>query len=314
MKVSREARRAGEGAFLLLPLAVFLSCAGLSPVTLERERPAGFGSVEEIAPSWLPLAPPAGVSGDAPLAYFAGRTRSPVLDFRAVRVDLRSPALEFAAPAPLPQFPPGKTLSVRVSSFVRDNGCAAGINTNPFSPVSAAEGEERQVSGVLVSDGRVVSPPDPRFDALVVRRDGSAAIVSQKDMNLDGLAFAWGGFSAVLADGALPERLSGGGGLPRHPRSAAGLSADGRYLYLLAVDGRRPGSAGATEAELGLMLLRLGARQGLNFDGGGSTALALRFPGGKVRTANTPIHGGIPGRERGVAGCLGVRWIVEKGK
>ncbi|MDR2398427.1 MAG: phosphodiester glycosidase family protein, partial [Spirochaetaceae bacterium] len=41
-------------------------------------------------------------------------------------------------------------------------------------------------------------------------------------------------------------------------------------------------------------------------DGGGSTALALQFPNGKVRVVNTPIHKRIPGLERGVATCLGI--------
>jgi hypothetical protein len=104
------------------------------------------------------------------------------------------------------------------------------------------------------------------------------------------------------------------GGAPRYPRSAAGLSADGNILYLLAVDGRQSSSVGVTGAELALLLQRLGAHDGLNFDGGGSTALALRSfrpekgnPYGKAAPANVPIHNGIPGWERAVASCLGIR-------
>ena len=39
-------------------------------------------------------------------------------------------------------------------------------------------------------------------------------------------------------------------------------------LYLLVVDGRRPGSVGATEVETALLLLSLGAESGLLMDGG----------------------------------------------
>ncbi|MDR3020602.1 MAG: phosphodiester glycosidase family protein, partial [Treponema sp.] len=92
----------------------------------------------------------------------------------------------------------------------------------------------------------------------------------------------------------------------RHPRSAAGISADGNTLYLIVIDGRRAGSIGGTENETALLLLALGAYNGINFDGGGSSALALRYPDGKTRAANTPIHGNIPGQERAVAGCLGI--------
>jgi hypothetical protein len=58
-----------------------------------------------------------------------------------------------------------------------------------------------------------------------------------------------------------------------------------------------------------MVLRALGAGEGINLDGGGSTALALRYPDGKVRVANIPIHGGIPGTERAVAGCLGIEKI-----
>ena len=108
----------------------------------------------------------------------------------------------------------------------------------------------------------------------------------------------------ILSDGKISMHTESNNA--RHPRSAAGISADGKYLYLLVIDGRRLASAGSTEAETALILKQLGAWNGINFDGGGSSALALRFPDGKVRPINTPIHNNIPGLERAVAGCLGV--------
>jgi hypothetical protein len=204
-------------------------------------------------------------------------------------------------------------LSTRVSSFVEGFNCLAGINANPFSPVSAREGEERTIVGIAVSEGVPAALPAPGFDALIFYSGGGAAIMRQEDIrDLAPIKNAVGGFNIVLQGGELPERLRNGDDpfrgspLPRHPRSAAGLSGDGSILYLLVVDGRRPGSVGASEAELGLLLKQLGAEDGLNFDGGGSTALALRFPDGKVRVVNTPIHNHVPGRERGVAVCLGL--------
>jgi exopolysaccharide biosynthesis protein len=74
----------------------------------------------------------------------------------------------------------------------------------------------------------------------------------------------------------------------------------------VVIDGRRPGSVGATEVETALLLRALGSADGINFDGGGSSAMALRYPDGKVRTVNTPVHGGVAGSERAVAGCLGI--------
>jgi hypothetical protein len=62
----------------------------------------------------------------------------------------------------------------------------------------------------------------------------------------------------------------------RHPRTVAGVRADGTLL-LVTVDGRRAGwSAGATLPEAARLMRSLGARDALNLDGGGSTAMAVR--------------------------------------
>jgi exopolysaccharide biosynthesis protein len=253
------------------------------------------------------------------------------LQLWALRVDLGNPALEFVvngsgedsqaegqrAQAPKVEAHKAATFgiipSTTVSGFVRDYGCVAGINANPFDRVTARVGEPRTIVGIALGSGVLIAAPDPGYDALVLYRDGSAAIVGQDELDEAALAdinAAVGGFFVALRDGALAERLldqAGDGRAPRHPRSAAGLSADGKTLYLLAIDGRRAGSVGATEGELAVILQRLGADDGLNFDGGGSTALALRYPDGRIRPVNTPIHGLIPGRERAVAVCLGIR-------
>jgi hypothetical protein len=246
------------------------------------------------------------------MAYYAGKIVKPRLEFRALRIDLSEPGLRIVV---YDGDSPGKTAGLVpgtwVSGFVRNTGLLAGINAAPFDPVSGKEGKPTAIVGITVAEGVLVSPPEPRFDALVFYYGGGAAVVSQGDLgNLERIQNAVGGFHRVLEQNRLPGRLgpsdpnkaSG----PRHPRSAAGLSADGKFLYLLAIDGRQLKSIGATEAETGIILRQLGASEGINLDGGGSTSLALRFPDGAVRVVNTPIHGGIPGRERAVASCLGI--------
>ena len=291
--------------FLLLFPPFFFSCAALSPFTLSRETPGEAASIEVVVPAWQPL------EAGSPIEYCAGRVLEPRLEFRAIRADLDDPRLRIeVGAAEVPRETPGTAAgvvtSVYVRSFVERRRCIAGINANPFDPVSAKEGESRLVAGIAVSGGMVLAPPRPDYDAIVFYRDGRAAITGQGELGDLGLIEnASGGFRTVLRQGT-PAGSGPGENPPRHPRSAAGLSTDGRTLYLLCVDGRRPGSVGATETELGLLLKRLGAFDGLNFDGGGSSALALRYSDGKVRNANIPIHGGIPGRERAVAICLGV--------
>ncbi|NEU09057.1 phosphodiester glycosidase family protein [Flavihumibacter sp. R14] len=58
----------------------------------------------------------------------------------------------------------------------------------------------------------------------------------------------------------------------RHPRTAVAVTGNKRVL-LITVDGRHENSTGMSLFELTKLLKWLGARQGINLDGGGSTAL-----------------------------------------
>jgi exopolysaccharide biosynthesis protein len=183
----------------------------------------------------------------------------------------------------------------------------AGINALPFDPSSGTEGEPRTNVGIVIADRVTLSPPRNSFDALVFYTDGSVTVMAQSEINdhdSGDIENAVGGFYRILENGGLVSRVLNLS--DRHPRSAAGISPNGEFLYLLVIDGRQSKSTGATEAETALVLRALGCSDGINFDGGGSSALALRYPDNKVRVVNTPIHGGIPGRERAVAGCLGI--------
>ncbi len=85
----------------------------------------------------------------------------------------------------------------------------------------------------------------------------------------------------------------------RAPRSAAGLSADGNILLLVAVDGWQSGSIGMTAAELAEFMRVRGANAALAFDGGSSSTLVLD---GAV--ANSPSDG----VERTVANHLAIKY------
>ena len=75
----------------------------------------------------------------------------------------------------------------------------------------------------------------------------------------------------------------------RHPRSAAGVSRNGRYLILMTIDGRQAGySEGTTTAETAEWIRKLGAYNALNLDGGGSTALVIEGADGSPVVLNRP--------------------------
>lgn len=78
---------------------------------------------------------------------------------------------------------------------------------------------------------------------------------------------------SVAAQADSLERTAASFSAARHPRSAIGTSAGGRILWLIAVDGRQTASVGMTLGELAELMRELGITEGLNLDGGGSTAL-----------------------------------------
>ena len=73
---------------------------------------------------------------------------------------------------------------------------------------------------------------------------------------------------------ATEERMAADITKGRAPRTAVGIKKDGTIL-MLVVDGRNNNSAGLTLAELATYMLRLGAREAVNFDGGGSSVMAI---------------------------------------
>jgi hypothetical protein len=286
-------------AIVLFLLLVFATCASLSPVSQGREKPLDFTAIENVEPTWQVFA--------EGIDFFHGKITSPNLEFWALRINLSSPDLRIVVRggSELPTAGNSQTFSTKVSSFVRDNNLIAGINAVPFDVISSRELQPIKNMGIVVSDGTLLSPVNSRYDALVFYKNGTTAIVSQSSIqSINTIENAVGGFHQILDDGQTTQRTQTS--TARHPRSAAGISENGKILYLLVIDGRRVGSIGATELETALLLHSLGSKNGINLDGGGSSSLALRYPDGKVRVANRPVHGGIPGRERAVAGSLGV--------
>lgn len=92
-----------------------------------------------------------------------------------------------------------------------------------------------------------------------------------------------------------------------HPRTALGVNRNGRYIYLVVVDGRQPFySAGATFQELAELLKDVGAHYAMALDGGGSSTLVIQGENGSAKILNSPIDQYLPGKERVVANHFGV--------
>lgn len=106
-------------------------------------------------------------------------------------------------------------------------------------------------------------------------------------------SFIVGGWPRILRDGAnvAPDAPTAEGTISRnaemrHPRTAVGFSRDSATLVLLSVEGRSARSAGMTTSELAVAMLRFGAWQAMNFDGGGSTSMVI--DGALVNVSSDP--------------------------
>jgi|GEM_PF-1336650 len=92
-----------------------------------------------------------------------------------------------------------------------------------------------------------------------------------------------------------------------NPRSALGLSQNGRRLILMVVDGRQPGySEGIYFTELAALMIYYGVYTGMNLDGGGSTSLVVQGADKQPLVLNSPIDSNVQGQQRAVANHLGL--------
>ncbi len=193
------------------------------------------------------------------------------------------------------------------SQFLQEFGMQVAINGDGFSPWWS-----RGVADYYPHDGDPVSPRGTTASRGKLYWTSQAAVPtlyvsSRTTFSFDAPAKP---FNAISGETLL---LSGGNLLPdldntvTQPRSAIGYSRNGRYLYLVVVDGRQPFySEGMTLQELAHLMLSLGAEYAMNLDGGGSSTLVVRDAAGAARVLNSPIDNYIPGRERPVANHLGI--------
>ena len=220
------------------------------------------------------------------------------LAVNAVRVDARAPGIRFHTTGRIGGFENGKPETRRqtVREYLKDERrrgvpIMVAINADAFSLTTAFDREDpTDILGLAVSAGVPVSRPSGT-PSLVVTKSGELKIETlPKDAELSGIDVAVSGFGLCLRNG---EPLPGGKDL--NPRTGFGLSEDRRFLFLMTIDGRQPDSAGATTEELGSLLLQVGAADGINMDGGGSTTLARWSPTtDAAELLNRPVGDGKP--------------------
>jgi exopolysaccharide biosynthesis protein len=178
------------------------------------------------------------------------------------------------------------------------------------------------VTEVIVRGGKVLSVSDKAgggqlrsTDLALVGREAGAQQLAQLKVGQP-VSVTW---HAVQGGGDGPLRWAVGGianvaggqpvaGLSNsglNPITVAGVGADGKTFYIVVVDGRTTASAGVTTAEAAVVLQKLGASDGVQFDGGGSSQLVMRSglkPSDQYKVLNVPSDG----KQRPVPNGIGV--------
>ena len=242
------------------------------------------------------------------------------LQVRAARVDLREPTIRFTV-TPANGEREGEVDARRSTEFLAERGCQLAINASFFSGEYKPKAP-MDVIGLCVSEGDLYSRPQGKA-ALLISRQNRVWFDDPPYERLDEAHNAVAGSSIILADGKITvdPNIKGGFTAGQHPRSAAGTTRDGRYLILMTIDGRQPGySEGTTLIETAEWLRRLGAWNGLNLDGGGSTNLVIEGDDGQPKLVNHPKstwlrycanHLGVYARRLDTIGAPD-RWTIEQ--
>jgi exopolysaccharide biosynthesis protein/3',5'-cyclic AMP phosphodiesterase CpdA len=174
------------------------------------------------------------------------------------------------------------------------------VTNNTVTAVRDVAGEGAIPDGTMMLVGR-----DAAAATLRTLAPGDTVTVDYRARTADDqkIHAAINGRQLLVVDGVV-QKASQGNNVPAAPRTAIGFSRDGRKMFLLTADGRQPAFAdGLGLDELANMMVELGAYSALNLDGGGSTTIVAREPGGTTaQVVNRPSDGA----ERNVPNGLGL--------
>ena len=197
------------------------------------------------------------------------------------------------------------------SQFLKDFGLQIAINGGGFSPWwsrSPADyyphvGDPIAPSGFTASNGEVywtTSDTEGTPPALYISRRNVLSFNNKPNR----IHSAISGDRMIVLKGEIAPDLQDE---EVEPRTAVGINRNGRYLYLIVVDGRQPlYSEGATFAELAELFIEQGAFMAMSLDGGGSSTMVTQGEDGNPIILNSPIDHYIPGTERPVGTHLGI--------
>jgi hypothetical protein len=308
---ARAAPGRNRQGWQLLALAVFLIIVA----------PAQAGTV---LGSWVPIFK--GIDHAVGTNTPAGGGWPDRMVMNALRVDLTDPNIQLYASPRCGNYSVDyyEAAGYTTTNFLKNNGLQVVINANYFhdpgtgdteSPsYTEAEGTPFDLIGVEISKGQVVSPQDSGdyVASFLFKTNNQVTFVPTNwpAHSTAGVYTAVTGLYSILVNGVnIGSNYIGNSDFAHqvNPRTAFGLSQDRRYLYLMVIDGRQSGySDGALDWETAAWLLLLGASDGANMDGGGSSCMAMENSTGAPVPLNHDSASAADGVERTVASHFGV--------
>lgn len=220
-----------------------------------------------------------------------------------MEVDLSNPNIAIEASMPNGGTEFGMQPMTVQASYVdsEDKKVWAGVNADFYNMTTGVP------QGIVYRNGTAVKTTfqDAVCTYFAITKDGKAIIAGQDvydDVKGD-IKEAVGGRVWLVQDGAVAKQTSD----VLEPRTCIGVSEDGSKVYFMAIDGRNHWySNGMAYEDMGYSLKALGAENGINLDGGGSTTFFIRnsdtTADSKFEIRNWPTDNG--GKERAVANGL----------
>lgn len=157
------------------------------------------------------------------------------------------------------------------TAFAQSTGALVAINGDWFDYNGYAP------NGLAISEGQAWNQDKPDWlflacdlaNKCLIDREGTQAAIDPNWTSAIG-----GNGAPLVVDGQPRITNEAFYATDRHPRSAVGLTDDGR-MFLVAIEGRQNDAAGATYNELARLFADLGVRDAMMLDGGGSTSLVI---------------------------------------
>ena len=220
------------------------------------------------------------------------RTEPRLIKADVMRIDLKTPGLRFTGThraanwgEPMPDYT-NKVMTIRtkrertedfmMSERAKGRDVIIAFNSAPWGPwvppYNHAYGDPHCLN---ISEGVIISDHHKNQNHLFVAwNDGRCEITENiPSERYADVQVAHSGFDILMKDGKKLDQV-GQYSKILNPRMVFGLSADGRYLFVMTIDGRQPGwSLGADMDDICSLMSDAGASDVVNMDGGGSSTL-----------------------------------------